>query len=104
MDEGNAVGAWATGVFKAPKRMVVKVDGSAARRKTSRVKLTVTDLKGRRLRRARVSLSGVARAQARRTGRRGTVRFRVRPRRKGSVKFRVTLAGYRPQTAILKVG
>jgi hypothetical protein len=104
VDEGNAVGAWASGVFKAPKRMVVKVEGRAVRRRASKVKVTVTELKGKRLRRAKVSVSGVARAKPKRTGKRGTVRLRIRPRRKGNVKFRVTLAGHRPQTAILRVG
>ena len=103
-DEGNNVGGWATGSFKAPKRMVVTVAGSAVRRKASTVKLTVRDFKGRKLRKAKVSVSGAARAKARRTGRKGTVKLRIRPRRKGSVRFRVTLAGHRPVTAVLKVG
>ena len=64
----------------------------------------VTDFKGKRLRKARVSVSGVARAKAKRTGKKGTVRIRIRPRRKGVVKFRVTKGGHRPQTAVLKVG
>jgi hypothetical protein len=104
IDEGNNVGGWASGVFKAPKRMLVKVEGRADRRRPGAVKVTVTDFKGKRLRRARVSVSGVARAKAKRTGKQGTVRFRFRPRRTGAVKFRVTLAGHRPQTAVLKVG
>ena len=102
-DEGDNVGGWAIGSFKAPKRMVVTVEGSAARRKASTVKLTVRDYKGRKLRRAKVSVSGAARAKARRTGKKGTVKVRIRPRRKGSVRFRVTLAGHRPVTAVLKV-
>lgn len=104
IDEGNNVGGWVSGVFKAPKRMLLKVEGRAVRRRPGAVKVTVTDFKGKRLRRARVSVSGVARAKAKRTGKKGTVRFRLRPRRKGAVKFRVTLAGHRPQTAVLKVG
>jgi hypothetical protein len=103
-DEGNNVGGWTTGAFKVPKRMVVKVVGRAVRRKTGTVTLTVSDFRGRRLRRAKVSVSGVARAKSKRTGRKGTVKFRIRARRKGTVKFRVTLAGHQPQTAVLKVG
>jgi hypothetical protein len=103
VDEGNAVGAWATGQFKAPERMIVKVEGSAVRRRTSKVKVTVTSFKGKPLRGATVSVAGAAVARSKHTNKRGSVKIRVRPRRKGNVKFRVTLAGHRPQTALLKV-
>ena len=85
VDEGNNVGGFATGRFKTPKRMVVRVSGGVSRGAKSKVIVTATDARGRAVKRARVKVSGAAHAKSRRTGKKGTAQFLLRARRKGTV-------------------
>lgn len=103
IDEGNNVGGFATGQFKTPKRMVVRVSGVVSRAAKSKLIVTATDARGRVVRRARVKVSGAAHAKAKRTGRKGTAKFLLRARRKGTVTFRVARSGYRTGVATLVV-
>jgi len=104
IDEGDNVGGFATGTFRTPKRMVVTLSGGAARGARSTVKVTVKDVRGRAVRRARIRVSGAAHARSRRTNKRGSASFSLRPRRRGTISFRVTRSGYRAGLAQLVVG
>ena len=103
VDEGNNVGGFATGEFKTPKRMVVRVSGGVNRSAKSKVIVTATDARGRAVKRAKVKISGAAHAKSKRTGKKGTAKFWLRARRKGTVTFRVARSGYRPGVATLTV-
>jgi hypothetical protein len=103
VDEGNNVGGFATGQFKTPKRMVVSLSGAVNRMAKSPVIVTVKDARGRAVKRAKIKISGAARAKAKRTGRKGTAKFLLRGRRKGTVTFRVARSGYRTGVATLVV-
>jgi hypothetical protein len=103
VDEGSNVGAFATGSFKTPKRMVVSLAGGVVKGTRGPVQVTVRDVRGRPVKRARVKVSGAARAHAGRTNKRGVAKLRVRGRRTGMARFRVTRTGYRPGVAELTV-
>lgn len=103
VDEGNNVGGFATGQFKTPKRMVVRVSGAVSRTARSKVIVTATDARGRAVKRARVKISGAAHAKSKRTGKKGTATFQLRARRKGTVTFRVVRSGYRAGVATVVV-
>jgi hypothetical protein len=103
VDEGDNVGGFATGSFRTPKRMVVRVTGGATRGERGKVEVTVKDARGRAVKKARVKVSGAAHARSRRTNKRGATSFFLRPRRKGTISFRVSRTGYRPGVATLVV-
>ena len=104
VDEGNNVGGWSTGQVKLLSRLVIKVRGRLAGGRRGLVSVSVRDARGRAVRGARVTPRGAGvRIRSRRTGRRGTVRLRLRPRTKGTVRFRVDRSGYRPGSATLRV-
>jgi hypothetical protein len=103
IDEGNNVGGFATGEFRTPKRMIVRVSGGVNRTAKSKVIVTATDARGRVVKRAKVKVSGAAHAKAKRTGKKGTATFVLRGRRKGTVTFRVARSGYRTGVATLVV-
>lgn len=98
-DEGNNVGGYAAGAFRTARRMIISKKGALARGKTATLVIKLVDSDGDAIRKVRVGVSGVARARAKRTGRRGTATFRLRPRRRGTVVFRATRAGYQPAEA-----
>ena len=69
----------------------------------SPVIVTVKDARGRAVKRAKIKISGAARAKSKRTGKKGTAKFLLRARRKGTVTFRVVRSGYRTGVATLVV-
>jgi hypothetical protein len=103
VDEGNNVGGFATAALRAPKPLRMKVSGRLRRGRTATVTLT--------LRSGRKSVAGalvgaqgpVRKLKARRSGKRGTVRLRVRATKKGVVRFTATKRGYATATATLRV-
>jgi hypothetical protein len=104
VDQGNNVGAWSSGRVKLLRRMVVRVEGSLARGRGARVRVSVKDARGRNVRGARVTPRGSGvRSRAKRTGKRGSVRLRLRPRAKGTIRFRVDKHGFRPGSATVRV-
>ncbi len=104
LDEGQNVGGFATGSFKLPRGMRVTVVGLLQKRKRGLVSVTVTTFGGKPVKRAAVRASGAGmRSRARRTGRRGTLRMNLRPRRSGAIKFTVRKRGYRPGKATVAV-
>jgi len=100
VDEGNNVGAWASKTISRGKTMTILLRGSLRRGATARVTVIVrgSNRKALPLATARVSGAGV-RAQSRRTSKRGSVTFILRPTKKGSVKFSVSRAGYAGKVA-----
>jgi hypothetical protein len=104
VDEGQNVGAWAVRSLALPKAMRVSVAGVLLKAKRGIATVTITDAKGRPVRGARVRASGAGvRTRPKRSGRRGSVRFRVRPRKKGMVVFRARKSGYVPGKATLRI-
>ena len=104
VDEGNNLGAWTTGQVKLLRRMVVIVKGSPRRGRRGVVRISVKDARGRPVRGARVTPRGAGvRSRAKRTGRRGTVRLQLRPRARGSIRFRIDKRGFRPGLGRVRV-
>jgi len=96
LDELNNAGGWATGTLSLPRGLRVSVTGSLRRRERGTVTVRVMNGKNRPVPRARVRVAGAGvRARPRRTGKRGTVRFALRPRKRGNVTFKVSKRGYR---------
>lgn len=96
VDQLNNLGGWATGSLALPKSLMVRVTGTLVRRSRRGVTVTVLNAKNRPVPRARVRVAGAGvRARPRRTGRRGVVRFALRPSKRGKVTFKVSKRGYR---------
>jgi hypothetical protein len=105
VDEGRNVGDWSpTQRIGVVRRMKLKASGTLKRRKTKTIVITVLSGGNRPISAATVRVSGAgAKRMARRTTRRGTVTFRVRPRLRGFVVFRATKSGYGSATLKLRV-
>jgi hypothetical protein len=105
LDELRNAGGYATGTITLPKSLSVRIRGALRKRTRGRVTVTVMNAKNRPVPRARVRVAGAGvRARPRRTGRRGTVTFALRPRKGGRVTFRVSKRGYRAGKASTAVG
>ncbi|HWC26897.1 MAG TPA: hypothetical protein VG474_09960, partial [Solirubrobacteraceae bacterium] len=104
VDEGNNVGAFTTARISAGRTMTVRLRGSLRRNATSRITVFVRGANRRALRGATVSVRGAGvRAHSKRTSRRGTATFRLRPTAKGSVTFTVRRSSYGDETKTLRV-
>lgn len=105
-DSGNNLGAWSRGDLRLPPKLQLKTKVRSLRRgRTTTLVVTVTDPRGTKMRRTRVRVSGAGvRTVSRRTGTKGTVRFRVRPRRRGTVKLTATRTGYVAGALSLRAG
>jgi hypothetical protein len=96
VDELNNAGGYATGSLVLPRSLRVRINGALVKRTRRTVTVMVMNAKNRPVSRARVRVAGAGvRARPRRTGRRGTVTFALRPRRSGNVTFKVSKRGYR---------
>jgi hypothetical protein len=104
LDEGQNVGGFAIGSFKLPRGMRVTAFGLLQKRKRGLVTVSVTTFGGKPVKRAAVRASGAGmRSRARRTGRRGTLKMNLMPRRTGAIKFTVRKRGYRAARASIAV-
>jgi hypothetical protein len=104
VDEGNNLGGFTSGTFSLPKRIKIRLNGNLRRGQEARITVSVTDTRGRGVRRAKVRVGGSGmRVLSKRTTKRGTTAFRLRPRRAGTVTFLATKGGYRSGSASLKV-
>jgi hypothetical protein len=103
LDEGLAMGGWATSPLVKPKPMRVRVSGRLRVGRSARVRVTVTDGGGRRLGGVRVSVEGAPLIRPRSTSRRGTASFRVKAPRRGTVTFRAQKRGYATTAVQLRV-
>jgi hypothetical protein len=104
VDEGRNVGDFTQAqVIARSQRMRLAARGRAARGRTSRIVVSVTNLARRPIAGATVRVSGAGvRRRAARTNARGTVSFSVRPTKRGKVVFRATKSRYQP--GVLTVG
>jgi hypothetical protein len=103
VDEGGNVGGYATDTLRAPKPLKIKARGKLRRGRTATVTLTLTSGR-KRVSGAVVSAKGpVRKVKARRSGKRGTVRLRVRATKKGVVRFTAAKRGYATASATLRV-
>jgi len=102
IDEGNNVGDYTpVQQIGAVKRMRLTARGKLRRRRSTAVSLSVTGSPAAPLKGATVRVSGAGvRLQVARTNGAGRVRFTIRPRRRGTITYRATKAGYEP--AVLK--
>jgi hypothetical protein len=104
MDEGNNLGAWVTSPVRQSKPMRLRLRGSLRQGRARTVRATVRDSRGRAIRGAEVSVTGVGiRVAARYTTRRGKVRFRLRPMAKGRVVFLAEKRGFAPASKRIRV-
>ncbi len=103
-DEGHNLGAWTTRVLTTLKRMKVSAAGRLVKRRRGVVTIKVTDSRRRALRKARIKVSGSGvRARTKSTGKRGTVKFKLRAKHSGRVVFRALKNGYRPGSTTLRI-
>ncbi len=103
VDQGRNVGAYTTGIVALPRAMTVKARGALRRRRRGTLTITVRDMKDRPVRKALVTVSGAGAKARGRTGKKGVVRLRVRPRKRGAVIVRAKLRGFRTAQAKARV-
>ena len=85
LDTRNAAGAAATGAFTLPRSFTLSSAGLLRRGHTSSVTITVRGAGAKAMRGVGVRVAGAGvRARTKRTGRRGTAAFRLRPSRRGT--------------------
>ena len=65
--------------------------------------MRVTNAKNRVVKGVRVTLRGVGVRGRKRTGKKGIVRFKVKPKARGSVRVRADKRGFRPGSAVVRV-
>ena len=104
MDEGSNVGGWSTSALRHSRPLRLKLRGSLRRGASRPVRATVMDARGRAVRGARVSVTGAGlHVRSRRSTRRGSVSFRLRPRVQGRVRFQAEKSGFAPAVVTLRV-
>jgi hypothetical protein len=104
IDEGQNLGAWTVRALTLSKTMKVSASGPLLRARRGVVTVKITDARGQPVPGARIQAKGAGiSARPKRSGRKGTARFRIRPRRKGTVVFRARKSGYLPGRAVLRV-
>ena len=95
VDEGNNVGAFASNTISAGRKMTVVIRGTLRRGAPGRVTVIVRGFNRKALSLAKVTVAGAGvRPQSKRTSKRGSVTFSLRPTKKGSVRFSVSRSGY----------
>jgi hypothetical protein len=104
MDPRGTVGAWTTRTLTLGGRMVIRVKGSLRARHRAVATVTLKTRRGRAIRGGKVRVTGVGfRTVAKRTGKRGTVKFKLRPSRRGKLTFQGSKSGYQSANASLLV-
>ena len=104
VDEGQNPGAWTVRALTLSKTMKVSASGALLRARRGIATVKITDARGQPVRGARVQAKGAGiSARPKRSGRKGTARFSIRPRKKGTVVFRARKSGYLPGRAVLRV-
>jgi hypothetical protein len=104
-DKAMNVGDWTTAQrIDIAQRLRVAVRGGARRKHWSRVTVTVTDPTNKRVVKAKVRISGAGlKAKTAKTTKKGTITFRIRPRKKGRLTFSATKKGYAPGALTMRV-
>lgn len=104
VDDGGNVGAFARGDLRLPPKLKLKT-GMRSLRRGSRatIAITVTDPRGTKIRNATVRYSGAGLKSGRRkTGKKGTVKLRIRAKRRGTIKITASRTGYVTGTLSLR--
>jgi hypothetical protein len=103
-DEGGNLGGWRVGTLKTAKGFLVSAVGYPRKRGKSVVRVSVRDGRLVGVRKAKVVVKGAGtRRRKGRTNKDGIVELKVRPKRRGMLKFRVTKRGFRAGSAKLEV-
>jgi len=103
LDDGNNLGAFARGDLRLPPRLQLKTKVRRLKRGTrTAVLITVTDPRGTRIRNATVKFAGAGIKGTRKTGKKGTVTLRLRPKKKATVKITASRKGYVAGTLSLR--
>jgi hypothetical protein len=105
VDEDHNQGDWSpTQVIRLLPKLRLTVVGAPRHRHRGTVRAYVVDGRGQRLSRVLVRVTGAGiKARATRTDRSGTATFKVKPRKRGTLTFRATKAGYQPASGSLRV-
>jgi hypothetical protein len=104
LDEHGTLGAWTSRTLTLPGRMKISLQGSLRAHAFGTVSVRLTNIRGRAIRSGKVRVTGVGfRTVAKRTGKRGTVTFRLRPGRTGKLNFQGSKSGYQSASATLRV-
>ena len=103
VDEGGNVGGWASGKVGLLRKMTVQASGILRRGRKSVLQVRVTNARNRVVKDVRVTLRGVGVRGRKRTGKKGIVRFKVKPKARGSVRVRADKRGFRPGSAAVRV-
>ena len=103
VDEGGNVGGWASGKVGLLRKMTVQASGILRRGRKSVLQVRVTNAKNRVVKGVRVTLRGVGVRGRKRTGKKGIVRFKVKPKARGNVRVRADKRGFRPGSAVVRV-
>jgi hypothetical protein len=104
VDEGGNAGGWAASPLSSPKKLRVRLRGAARKGHRGTVRVTVTDSRGRGMARVRVTVTGAGvMVKPRSTNRRGAAAFRIRPSKKGTLRFRAEARGFLPAGSRLRV-
>jgi hypothetical protein len=104
VDERGTVGAWTSRTLTLGGRMKIRVSGRLRHRHRGTVHVKLTNSHGRAIRGGKVRVTGVGfRAIAKRTSSHGTVTFRLRPMRKGQLRFQGSKSGYQSVSRTLRI-
>ena len=103
VDEGGNVGGWASGKVGLLRKMTVQASGMLRRGRKGVLQVRVTNARNRVVKGVRVTLRGVGVRGRKRTGKKGIVRFKVKPKARGNVRVRADKRGYRPGSAVVRV-
>jgi hypothetical protein len=98
VDEGRAEGSAAVGRFTFLKRIDAKVLGFAEHGKAKVLTVKLADSHGASVTKALVHMTGPGIRRSGRTDKHGRAKFRVHPRRKGTIVVKVSKHGYRSAT------
>jgi hypothetical protein len=100
----RATGGWAVSKLRTPPGFAVTASGFPRKGEKGVVRVYVRDGRGRTVQNAKVVVSGSrTRRRARRTDGTGVATLPVKPRKKGTLKFRVTKKGFRAAKTTLDV-
>jgi hypothetical protein len=94
IDGGNNLGGWRLGTVALGKALQIKVSGQAHAGRRSTLGVTVVDQRNRRVRGAKVRVSGLGAKDTARTSRRGRTTLSFRAKRRGTITLIARKKGY----------
>jgi hypothetical protein len=103
VDEGRNAGAWTTRSMSLLRRLAVSLRGSLKKGRKSVVTVVAENAGRSPVKGATVRIRGAGIKARKRTGRKGTARFVLRPRSRGELVISVTRSGYQSGRATTRV-